>query len=155
ALVRDQFLNPVQGVGVTFAVTGGGGSVSPPTAIATNGSGIAQVTSWTLGTVAGTNNNTLSATSAGLTNSPLTYTASANPGLVSAAASTVTASTASDTACSAGCTSPTSASIITVTAKDQFGNIVGGSPVTFASTGTANTFTPSTGSTDGSGVFTT
>jgi len=43
----------------------------------TNASGIATVGSWKLGTTAGTNNNTLTATSTGLTGNPRTFTASA------------------------------------------------------------------------------
>jgi len=157
AIVRDRANNLVQGTGVTFAVTGGGGSVSPTSAILTNSSGIAQVTSWTLGTVAGTNNNTLSATSGTLSGSPLAYTASATPGAVSAAQSTVAAGTASITACSTSCVAGTTASVITVTAKDQFGNPEGaGLTVNLSgSTGTNNSFSPSaSGTTNGSGQFT-
>ncbi len=54
---------PVQGINVTFAVTGGGGSISGSTTIATNASGIAQVAAWTAGAVAGS--NTMSATGSG------------------------------------------------------------------------------------------
>ncbi len=72
-LVTDAGGNPVAGVAVTFAVTGGGGSILPVTAVTTNASGIAALTSWTLGNVAGA--NTLSATAAGLTGSPVTFTA--------------------------------------------------------------------------------
>ena len=53
-LVTDANNNPVSGVGVTFAVTGGGGSTTGAGAT-TNASGIATVGSWTLGTVAGAN----------------------------------------------------------------------------------------------------
>ena len=55
--VIDASGNPVVGVTVTFTVTSGGGSVtggSGPTGLG----GIAQVTSWTLGTVAGTTPST-------------------------------------------------------------------------------------------------
>ncbi len=76
-LVTDASSNPVSGVGVTFAVTGGGGSVSGGAAT-TNASGIASPTSWTLGTTAGT--NTLTATAAGLTGSPVTFTATGTAG---------------------------------------------------------------------------
>ncbi|HXY68814.1 MAG TPA: Ig-like domain-containing protein, partial [Gemmatimonadales bacterium] len=76
--ITDSHGNPVSGVGVTFAVATGGGTVSPTTAVATNAGGIPQVTSWTLGTVAGP--NTLTATSSGLTGSPLTFTATGNSG---------------------------------------------------------------------------
>jgi adhesin/invasin len=76
-IVTDQFANPVSGVGVTFAVSGGGGSITGPNQT-TNASGIATVGSWTLGVVAGA--NTMTATSAGLTGSPVTFTATGNPG---------------------------------------------------------------------------
>src|SRR5207247_371767 len=59
------------------AVTSGGGTVTPTT-VSTNGSGIAAVTSWTLGGTAGT--NTLTATAAGLTGSPVTFTATGTTG---------------------------------------------------------------------------
>ncbi|HXY70502.1 MAG TPA: hypothetical protein VEH62_13720, partial [Gemmatimonadales bacterium] len=72
-IVRDANNNVVSGVAVTFAVTGGGGTVVPTSPVTTNAGGIAQVTSWTLGTTAGT--NTLTATATGLAGSPVTFTA--------------------------------------------------------------------------------
>lgn len=63
---------PVVGRSVTFGVTSGGGSATAAT-VTSNASGIAQVGSWVLGTAAGT--NTLTAASAGLGGSPLTFTA--------------------------------------------------------------------------------
>jgi Big-like domain-containing protein len=66
AKVVDQFGNAVPGVTVTFAVTAGGGGVTPGTPIATDTAGKATVTSWTLGPAAGTNNNTLTASAPGL-----------------------------------------------------------------------------------------
>ena len=75
-LVTDIYGNPVSGVTVMFAVGGGGPSTGPtPT---TNASGIATVGSWTLGTVAGA--NTLTATSAGFTGSPVTFSATGTAG---------------------------------------------------------------------------
>jgi hypothetical protein len=71
-LVTDSSNNPVAGTSVTFAVAGGGGSVTSPSTT-TNASGIATVGSWTLG--AGSGANTMTATSTGLTGSPLTFTA--------------------------------------------------------------------------------
>jgi hypothetical protein len=71
-VVQDQFGNPVAGVAVTFAVTGGGGSLTGANQT-TGTNGVASVGSWTLGTTAGT--NTLTATSAGLSGSPATFTA--------------------------------------------------------------------------------
>jgi alpha-tubulin suppressor-like RCC1 family protein len=70
--VTDAATNPVSGVAVTFAVASGGGSVTGASQ-STDASGIATVGSWTLGPTAGT--NTLTATSAGLTGSPVTFTA--------------------------------------------------------------------------------
>lgn len=63
---------PVSGLTVTFAVASGGGNVTAATAV-TNSSGVAQVGSWTLGAVAGV--NTATATSSGVTGSPVTFTA--------------------------------------------------------------------------------
>src|SRR5205823_11540339 len=61
----------------TFAPAVGSGSVTGGTQT-TNGSGIATVGSWTLSTTAGT--NTLTATSSGLTGSPVTFTAEGTAG---------------------------------------------------------------------------
>src|SRR5207245_8634065 len=71
-LVTDRFGNPIGGVTVGFAVTGGGGSVVNASQ-ATGTNGVASAGTWTLGIQAGT--NTLTATSAGLTGSPVTFTA--------------------------------------------------------------------------------
>lgn len=72
-VVRDAGLNPVPGVSVTFAVTAGGGTVSPATAVVTNASGVATLTSWTLGPTPGANQVT--ATVTGLSGSPVTFNA--------------------------------------------------------------------------------
>jgi len=68
--VRDQYNNLVSGAAVSFAVDSGGGSVTGanPT---TNGSGIATVGSWTVGT----GNNTLIATvsGTGITGNPVKF----------------------------------------------------------------------------------
>ena len=63
---------PVPGFSVTFAVTGGGGSISGADAV-TNVNGFASVGSWVLGSSAGT--NTLTATASNLQGSPVTFTA--------------------------------------------------------------------------------
>ena len=67
--------NPIPGASVTFAVTSGGGSLTDPTTVVTNASGIAQVGGWQLGTTPGT--NTISATVAlpGISGNPVTFTA--------------------------------------------------------------------------------
>ncbi len=71
-IVLDQSNNPQVGVEVTFAVMSGAGSITGP--IQTTGAdGVARVGNWTLGSIPGT--NTLTATSDGLTGSPVTFTA--------------------------------------------------------------------------------
>ncbi len=62
---------PIEGVTVQFAVTAGGGSVSAASAV-TDSNGLAQV-SWTLGATLGA--QTVTASSTGLTGSPLAFTA--------------------------------------------------------------------------------
>lgn len=78
--ITNALSQPVQGVNVTFAVAGGGGSISGSATIATNASGIAQVTNWVAGGSAGT--NTLSATGSGSFSgsSSVSFTATAQTG---------------------------------------------------------------------------
>ena len=78
-IVRDAQGNPVPGVSVAFSITAGGGTILPASVV-TNGAGIATLTSWVLGAVAGAGNNVVQATVAGLTGSPVTFTASALAG---------------------------------------------------------------------------
>jgi hypothetical protein len=75
--VRDANNNPVTGISVTFAVSSGGGSVTGATQ-STNSEGIAQVTSWTLGSTAGP--NYLTATANGVSGSPITFGATGTAG---------------------------------------------------------------------------
>jgi adhesin/invasin len=122
--VTDQYGNPVRGVTVTFAVTGGGGSITGGTAV-TGWDGVAQVGSWTLGPSAGV--NTLAATSTGLTGSPVIFTANAigtaaSVGVNNGDLQTATAGTA--------VAIPPSVRVV-----DQAGNPVQGTAVTFAVTG--------------------
>jgi adhesin/invasin len=72
--VSDVYGNPVADVGVTFAVTAGGGSITGASQV-TDAGGVASVGSWTVGGSVGT--NTLKATSAGLSGSPVTFHAHA------------------------------------------------------------------------------
>jgi hypothetical protein len=74
-IARASDNTPVPGVPVTFAVAGGG-SISPTGVVLTNADGIAALTSWTLGTQAGSS-QTVTASSPGLAGSPLTFTATA------------------------------------------------------------------------------
>lgn len=107
-LVTDAAGNPVSGVSVTFAAASGGGSVVGAGAT-TNASGVATVTSWTLGTTAGA--NTLTATSGSLSGSPVTFTATATPGTAATLAITGSASQ-----------NALSSQDLTITARDSFGN---------------------------------
>ncbi len=123
--VTDQFGNAVSAASVTFAVSAGGGTVSSAT-VATDATGVATVGSWTLGTVAGA--HALSATVAGVTGSPLSFTATATAG----AASVVTklAGDAINSAVGAAVTVRP-----TIKVADAFGNAVAGVAVTFAVAG--------------------
>src|SRR5881396_1300308 len=122
-IVRDQFNNPVSGVAVTFAVASGNGTVDPTTAVTTNGSGIAAVTSWTLGPSAGT--NTLTATAPGLTGSPVTFTATGTAG----SASSIALHAGDNQSAPAGTAVATPPAVLV---RDQHGNPVQGVSVTFA-----------------------
>src|SRR5438876_787878 len=82
-IVRDQFGNPVPSVGVTFAPAPGSGTVDPTTPVATGTDGIAAVTSWTLGQLAGPNALTATATAIGLIGNQVTFTATGTPAAAS------------------------------------------------------------------------
>ncbi len=85
--ITDSNSNPVQGVTVTFQVTAGNGIVADPNGtgssvtVGTDATGVATLTAWTLGTVAGVP-NAVTATSAGtaIVGNPITFTATAAPG---------------------------------------------------------------------------
>jgi hypothetical protein len=76
--VTDQFGNGTAGITVTWAAAAGSGSTTVASSI-TDDSGIAS-TGWTIGNTVGTNNQIATATVAGLTGSPVTFTASATAG---------------------------------------------------------------------------
>lgn len=144
-IVRDKFDNPIAGHSVTFSVTGGGGSVNPITAITTDASGFATVTSWTLGTVAGTSNNSLRATAAapGIGGQFVTFTASATPGAANSIA-IVQGSGQTEIAGSAVTPTPT------VVVRDQYNNVRPNTLVTFSVTG-GGTRNPTSANTNASG----
>lgn len=143
-LIRDQFLNPVSGVSVTFSPTAGGGSVSGGSQ-STNGSGVATVTSWTLGTTAGTNNNQLTASSAGLTN--VVFTASANAG----SPSQITIVNGNGQTANVGNAVATDPS---VRVEDAFGNDLSGVLVSFVVTFGGGSVTGGSQFTNASGIAT-
>jgi adhesin/invasin len=145
-LVRDAFNNPVSGVGVTFAVTAGGGSATG-TSQTTNASGIATVTSWTVGTVAGTSNNTLTATSSGLSGSPVSFTASATAG----AATQIALNAGNGQTATVNTAVATDPSVIV---RDAFNNVKSGVSVTFAVTSGGGSATGTAQTTNASGIAT-
>jgi adhesin/invasin len=116
-IVRDANGNPVSGVNVTFAIAGGGGSISAPATVATDALGVAALGFWTLGTVAGP--NALTATAAGLTGSPVNFTATGTIGAASTATSTISSSS--------GSIASGGAAGITVTLRDANSNPLVGS----------------------------
>ncbi len=140
--VTDAGGTPVAGVNVTFAVTGGGGAVVPAT-VATNASGIATLTSWTLGAVAGA--NTITAAVSGLTGSPVTFSAS---GTVGTAANIVATTVVTQTA-TAG-TAVAAPPAVRVT--DAFNNPVAGVAVAFAVTAGGGTINAASVTTDAAGL---
>jgi adhesin/invasin len=142
-LVTDASNNPVSGVSVTFAVASGGGSVTGASAT-TDGSGIASVGSWTLGTTAGA--NTLLASSPGLSGSPVTFTATGTAG--TAAMFVVTASDYNP--------NPNGRVTISAQLADRYGNALAtsGISVSFTSAGGGSLSGPNPVPTNGSGVAT-
>lgn len=124
-LVTDQTGNPIGNVTVTFNVATGGGTIPGATQIATAANGIAVVGAWILGATAGP--NTLTATTAGLAGSPLTFTAT---GIVGAATQVVTV-TGDGQHGPVGSTLPLAPA---VQVRDSNGNGVAGVAVTFTVT---------------------
>ncbi|HEX3275526.1 MAG TPA: invasin domain 3-containing protein [Gemmatimonadales bacterium] len=147
-VVRDADGNPLEGIPVSFKVTGGGGSISGAGPV-TGSDGVAAVGGWTLGQKAGP--NSLQATLSGLTvsGSPVVFSATAAPGPVSAARSGVSAAPASITA-----SSGSSRSTITVTARDAFDNPISGLAVSLSATGDGNSLSQPTDPTGGNGATT-
>jgi hypothetical protein len=140
---KDAFNNPIQGATVVLAATGTGNTLTQPSGT-TNASGVAT------GTLSSTDAEAkiVSATISGV---PITQTASVtvNPASASASHSTVSASPTTITA-----SSGSSASTITVTALDAFDNPIQGATVVLSATGSGNTLTQPSGTTNASGVAT-
>ena len=142
--VTDADANAVAGVAVTFAVASGGGAVVGGSAT-TDATGIAKVTSWTLGTTAGT--NTLTATSTGLTGSPITFSATGTAGAAATMAK-VAGDAQSATVSTAVAIAPS------VKLTDANGNAVASATVTFAVASGAGSVTGASQTTSSSGVAT-
>ncbi len=112
--VTDAFGNPVAGVATNWGVTSGGGSITPLGAL-TNAAGLDSAIR-TLGTVAGINHDTATATGPGLIGSPIVFVATALPGPPAALAFT---QPPGNTAVGA-----VMAPAVTVAIVDAFGNLV-------------------------------
>jgi hypothetical protein len=139
-LVRDAFNNPVAGVAVQFAVTGGGGSVTGATAT-TNANGTASVGSWTLGAVAGT--NTLTATFPGTGLAPVVFTATGG------SVGTIALSAGDNQAAMGGTPVPTAPVVLV---RDGGGTPLAGMTVNFTVTAGGGTVGNATAVTNASGI---
>jgi adhesin/invasin len=147
--IRDADGNPLPGIPVKFAVTAGDGEVSGETPL-TGSDGVATVGEWRLGGQVGSNTLSASVSGQSLSGSPVVFSATAVPGTVSAERSTVTANPAT-----IGASNGSSASTITVTARDAFGNPVPGVEVTLAASGgSENNLVQPTAATSAGGVAT-
>jgi hypothetical protein len=118
-VIKNAGGEPIPQASVSFAVTGGGGTLSLATVL-TDTTGKAS-TNWTLGPTAGT--QTVSATVTGL--APVTFTVTASAG----AASVMTKNAGDTQTATAGANVGTAPA---VKVADQFGNAVSGVLVTFA-----------------------
>src|SRR5205823_4560834 len=119
---------------VTFAVAPGNGTITGASQT-TNASGVATVGSWTLSATAGL--NTLTATSTGLSGSPVTFNATGTAG----AAATIAANSATSQSATAGTAVNSPPSVIV---KDANGNPVAQVAVTFTPAAGSGTVTPTT-----------
>lgn len=140
--VRDGGSNPVSGISVTFSVLEGGGSITGAV-VTTNAAGIAEIGSWTLGTVAGANR--LQAASNGL--APITITATGVPG----PAASVAVEAGDGQSAAAGTPVPVAPA---VRVSDAHGNPVAGVPVTFAVTAGGGSVAAAAQSTGPTGIAT-
>ena len=146
--VRDVGNNPVPGVQVNFAVTGGGGTGSG--AATTDANGVATGPQWVLGPTAGAQTLQATVLASGVQNNPVTFTATATAGAaarIETAGNTGTATGRAGTALAA-------TSLPSVVVRDASGNPVSGVAVTFAVTGGGGTGTGLTATTNAQGVAT-
>src|SRR5207244_3584960 len=127
-----------------FAVAPGNGTITGASQT-TNASGVATVGSWTLSATAGP--NTLTASSSGLSGSPVTFSATGTAGTAATGAANSPTSQSATAGTAVG--SPPS-----VIVKDANGNPVTGVAVTFAVAPGNGTITGGSQTTNGSGIAT-
>ena len=143
-LVTDQYGNAVDSVPVTFVVATGGGSATGASVIS-DATGIATMGAWTLGSIAGV--NTLTVTVAGLSGSPVTFTAM---GTYGAAASIASRAGNAQTAIVGTAVAIAPAVVV----KDAHGNPVNNFPVTFVVAAGGGTVTGAVTATNSDGIAT-
>jgi adhesin/invasin len=147
--VRDTFSNPIPGAAVAVGATGTGNAFSPAASGTTDGTGVFQASFSSTKAEA----KTISAVANGSVAIVQTAAVTVNPAAISASQSSVVATTGTITACSTGCVAGSTAGTIMVTVRDAFNNPINGAAVTSAATGTGNTLAPTSGTSNGSGVF--
>ena len=140
-VVRDAQGNPVGGVTVNFNVTQGGGTISGGTQV-TGTNGVATVTTWTFGPVAGT--NTVVATATGLPNVTFNATTTGTP-------TQIALFSGNNQVAVTGTAVPTRPS---VRVTDANGQGVGNFSVSFVVTSGGGSVTGGTAFTDATGVAT-
>lgn len=141
--VRDRLNQPVTGQTVNFAVTGGGGSVSPASAT-TNVDGIA-ATSWTLGPAVGS--NTVMASFPGTTVASVTFTATGS----ATAQGNIIINTGDNQAAMVNTAVPVRPSVLVA---DAGGAALGGQTVNFTVRSGGGTITGATAVTNANGIAT-
>ena len=137
---------PQQGTTVTWGTSATGASVNPTSSV-TDAGGVA-TTAWTLGSAAGTQHAT--ATLAGATGSPVTFSATATAAPVPVIAMTPTASGNGQTATVATALANPLRVLVTLSGAVQQGVTVG-----WAAVGTGASVNPTTSMTDATGIATT
>jgi plastocyanin len=142
--VHDQNNSPVSGVSVTWTAPAGG-KVNGSTSVVsvTSASGAASVT-LTLGTAAGTQSATASAS--GVTGSPVSFQETATPGNPFSLALSTQSATSGP---------PSTTLTYSVIAKDNHGNGVSGVPIAWAATFGGGSVTPPTNATGAGGIAST
>lgn len=140
-MVKDVRANPVANATVTFSVTSGGGSIIGET-VMTDANGTARLTSWTLGSLAGT--NTVSASVPGI--APAIILARGTPG----AAFAISLARAPGPTQVASAVAPNPSVVV----RDAFQNAIAGVAVTFTSAAGNGTVTGATKTTDSTGAAT-
>jgi subtilisin family serine protease len=139
--VNDKSGDPVSGIAVTFAVVAGGGAVQRAS-VTTDSRGLAS-TVWTMGTAVGIA-STATASAAGVSGSPLSFSAT----VLAAPASSATLIQGNAQSGVVGQTLPLP---VVAEFRDAFGNLASNQPVVWAVTGGGGSVSATSGLTDPQG----